>query len=92
MELFAEPSGEVITVLILPSSMQHPALHRCHNSLAAGHQGVDKTLNHLKFECYWVNMAQDVERYCRECVICQQSKLALPGEAPLVSMPISNPW
>ena len=87
-----EPSGEVITVPILPSSMQHSALYHCHNSPAAGHQGVDKTLNHLKFEGYWVNMAQDVERYCRECVICQQSKLALPGKAPLVSMPIGNPW
>ena len=55
-----EPSGEVITVPILPSSMQHSTLYRCHNSPAAGHQGVDKTLNHLKFEGYWPKTLRDI--------------------------------
>ena len=67
-------------------------MYRCHNSPAAGHQGAEKTLNLLKFEAYWVNMAQDVEKYCRECITCQHSKLLLPTKAPLVSMPIGNPW
>ena len=38
-----EPCGEVITVPILPSSMQQSALCHCHDSPATGHQGVDKT-------------------------------------------------
>ena len=50
------------------------------------------TLHHLKCEGYWVNMAQDVEKHCRECQICQHSKLTLPSKAPLVSTPIENPW
>ena len=87
-----EPCREVITVPVLPSSMQQSALYHCHDSPAAGHQGVDKTLHHLKCESYWVNMAQDFEKYCRECEICQRSKLTLPSKAPLVSMPIGNPW
>lgn len=86
------PGGEVITVPVLPSSMQQTTMYRCHNSPAAGHQGADKTLNLLKSEAYWVNMAADVEKYCRECVTCQHSKLSLPTKAPLVSMPIGNPW
>ena len=87
-----DPGGEVITVPVLPSSMQQSVMYRCHNSPAVGHQGAEKTLNLLKFEVYWVNMAQDVEKYCRECVTCQHSKLSLSTKAPLVSMPIGNPW
>ena len=66
-----DPGGEVITVPVLPSSMQQSVMYRCHNSPAVGYQGAEKTLNLLKFEGYWVNMAQDVEKYCRECVTCQ---------------------
>ena len=87
-----DPVGEVITVPVFPTTMQQSAMYRCHNSPAAGHQGVDKTLNLLKSEAYWVNMAQDVEKYCRDCVTCQHSKLSLPSKAPLVSRPIGNPW
>ena len=62
--------------------MQQSALYHCHDSPAAGHQDVE-------CEGYWVNMAQDVEKYCREC---QHSKLTLTSKAPLVSTPIGNPW
>ena len=36
-----EQCGEVITVPVLPSSMQRSALYHCHNSPAAGHQSID---------------------------------------------------
>lgn len=51
-------------VPVLPSSMQQLTLHHCHDSPAAGHQGVDKILHQLKYEGYWVKMAQDVEKHC----------------------------
>ena len=37
-------------------------------------------------------MARDVEKHCRECLICQQSKLPTLTKAPLVSMPIGKSW
>ena len=37
-------------------------------------------------------MGRDVERYCRDCNKCQQSKLSMPQRAPLTSMPIGRPW
>ena len=37
-------------------------------------------------------MAKDVEKYCRECKRCQQSKLSMPQRAPLINMPIGRPW
>ena len=34
-------------------------------------------------------MARDMENYCGECLKCQQS---LRSKAPLVSLPIGQPW
>ena len=55
----------VITVPILPPSMRPQLLHHTHNEPSTGHQGTDKTLNHLQEEAYWVGMASYVEKYCR---------------------------
>lgn len=86
------PLRNTVTVPVIPSCMQQQLLHQCHDSPAAGHQGVDKTMEHLRGEGYWVNMHQHVERYCRECTKCQKSKLPQPSRAPLTSIPIGKPW
>ena len=67
-------------------------LQRNHDAPSSGHQGMEKTLERLRLEAYWVNMARDVERYCRECGVCQQAKLPAPTRAPLTSIPIGRPW
>ena len=86
------PTSDVLTVPVMPHSLQQQALQHSHNDPSAGHQGADKTLARLREECYWVNMFQDLERYCCECTECQQAKLPLPSKAPLTSMPIGKPW
>ena len=37
-------------------------------------------------------MAKDVDEYCRQCSICQQSKLSMPQCAALQNIPIGQPW
>lgn len=74
------------------SPLRHDALYWCHDSPTAGHQGIDKSMERLRQLAYWVNMAQDVEKHCRACLTCQQSKLPKPNKAPLMSMPIGKPW
>ena len=86
------PTSDVITVPILPPSLRQQALHVNHDSPSAGHLGMEKTLQRLRKEAYWVGMAADVHRYCQECSRCQQSKLPMPTRAPLTSIPIGNPW
>ena len=85
------PLAEEITVPVLPSSLRADTLKLNHDIPSAGHQGFEKTLEQLRQNAYWVSMAKDVERYCRECT-CQQSKLSMPQRAPLTSMPIGKPW
>ena len=41
---------------------------------------------------YWVGMLQDIEKYCRECTICQCTKSPKPTHAPLTTVPIGRPW
>ena len=68
------PVSEGVTVPILPAALHRQALLRNHDAPIAGHQGSDKTLERLKQEAYWVGMAKEVQRHCRECVKCQQAK------------------
>ena len=35
---------------------------------------------------------QDIEKYCRECTICQCTKPPAPTYAPLTTVPIGKPW
>ena len=91
-EYTPNPMEEAVTVPILPASLHQEALQRNHNAPAAGHQGVERTLDRVRREAYWVGMARDVERHCRECERCQQSKLSMPQRAPLTNIPIGRPW
>ena len=84
--------AEAVTVPILPTSLHRDALLRNHDAPTAGHQGFERTLERLRQEAYWVSMARDVERYCRECTKYQQSKLSRPQRAPLTNMPIGLLW
>ncbi|KAL5516749.1 hypothetical protein EMCRGX_G002156 [Ephydatia muelleri] len=67
-------------------------LRDCHNAPLAGHLGTQKTLDRVRQEAYWTNMARDVDMHCRECEECQKSKLPLPSRAPLVNVPVGRPW
>ena len=84
--------SDVITVPIIPPSMKPQLLQCTHNEPSAGHQGTDKTLHHLQEEAYWVGMASDVEKHCKECLNCQQRKQPLHTKVTMTSIPIGHPW
>ena len=53
---------------------------------------MEKTLERLRLEAYWVNIAGDVEQHWQECSKCQQSKFPTPTHAPMTSIPVGHPW
>lgn len=61
---------------VIPSAspLKHKLLHEFHNSRFAGHGGVKKTLVGLITLFYWPKMRLDVEKFVRECQLCQQVK------------------
>ena len=86
------PCEDVIQVPLIPHTMREEALHSCHSAPGAGHQGVEKTLTRLRQEAFWPNMHNDVKEFCKNCVLCQRSKLPNLTPAPLTSMPIGRSW
>ena len=87
------PLEEIITVPVMPTSLQEVAFHSCHDIMSAGrHQGTEKTLDRLKQMAYWVGMAKATELYCRSCNVCQQSKLPMALAVPMTNVPIGRPW
>ena len=49
-------------------------LRELHCSVLGGHLGPKKLLALVKTRFYWHGMAQDVERFCKECAVCQECK------------------
>eukprot|EP00731_Ephydatia_muelleri_P000732 Em0001g732a len=86
------PTSDTIVVPVLPEALHQKAMSLCHDSPTAGHQGTLKTWERIRQEAYWVNMAQDVDRHCRECVTCQKAKLPMPVRSTLTNIPIGRPW
>jgi len=86
------PSLNTVLVPLIPESYRPTLLYQHHNAVSAAHLGFEKTAARVRQVGYWVGMLQDIEKYCRECVVCQRSKPALPTRAPLTSVPIGKPW
>ncbi|KAL5491894.1 hypothetical protein EMCRGX_G017263 [Ephydatia muelleri] len=86
------PCDDVIEVPLIPETLRKQALQSCHDVPSAGHQGAEKTFARLRQEVFWVNMARDVEEYCRNCVVCQRTKLLMPVRAPMQNVPIGRTW
>ena len=86
------PLQDEVTVPVLPPSLRQETLYQCHDLPTAGHQGMEKTLERLRKEAYWVGITRDVDNYCRRCLVCQAAKHVTPTKAPLVNTPIGRPW
>lgn len=48
----------------------------------AGHQGVERTLALFRKRCFWIRIAQDVEKWCKNCERCMIAKAPLPSIKP----------
>ena len=86
------PISDIVTVPVIPSVLHQQVLQKNHDIPSSGHLGADKTLSRLQTEAYWAGMSVDVEKYCRECIVCQRCKLSMPQKAHMSSVPIGKPW
>ena len=55
------PLAEERTVPIFPASLRTDAICHNHDTTSTGHQGVEKTLDRLHLNAYWVGMGRDVD-------------------------------
>ena len=64
------PMQQMVTAPFLPPDLRRDALKHNHDAPTAGHMGIEKTLDRLWRDAFWINMARDVEEYCRQCPTC----------------------
>ncbi len=62
-------------VYLIPSShLRETILKSFHDAPTAGHPRVFKTYRQIREQFSWKGLKDDVQRYVRECVVCQQNK------------------
>ena len=83
---------ETVTVPFLPTSPWQQALNCNHNPPTADIKEQKKPFHAFTTGGYCVGMAQDVDFHCHECITCQKTKLPTPPHAPLINVPIGQPW
>ena len=77
--------------LVVPSSLRQDIMIQNHDSYAGGHFGSHKTFMKIRDRYFWNTMYQDVESYCKSCLVCQRRKVPRRQmEAALMSTPIPN--
>ena len=77
--------------VVLPASLVQSALKECHDVMAGGHLGREKTLQKLK-TCFWhLNLSRSVKEHCDDCLPCAKSKPLQKPKVPLQPIPSSCP-
>ena len=75
------------------SSLKSSILWECHNTPFSGHPGLNKTYEKVKSSFFWPKMKDDVKRYVRECLQCQQVKIEnkrMPGDLQPLDIPLQK--
>lgn len=79
--------------VVLPKSLVPKVLEQLHNSVTAGHLGIQKMQAKVKDRFYWPGWFEEVRRWCRECRECGSRKsVGSQPRAPLQLIPASRPF
>jgi hypothetical protein len=76
--------------LVPESTLKDKILRAVHDTPLAGHPGYLKTYRQVRERFSWKGLKEDVLRYVRECMTCQQNKSELTHPAGLLQ-PLSIP-
>ena len=77
-------------VLSKTSTLIPTIMHTYHDSVFGGHSGFLRTYKRMAGELYWKGMKKDIQKYCKECMICQKNKSSTLSPAGLL-LPLEIP-
>jgi len=84
--------GDETLQALIPQSLRTRVMYHMHDHSTAGHLGMKKTYEKIKERFYWVSCKDDVEKYCKNCDVCQKrSKVQPEARAPLKSNNVGLP-
>ena len=70
----AGPPERVKLKFIVPGSLQDEVLVTCHDSVMAGHYGIQNTLSRVRLSFYWHLLRRDVVLHVQTCAPCNLNK------------------
>ena len=80
-------------LIVVPKVACVKVLQLAHNSVIAGHFGLERTLEAVRRRMDWPGIALDIKELCKSCPVCQRAKPAVVTRALLHSLPIiANPF
>ncbi len=84
-----DPLETECTQIVVPPSLRVRMLKSLHSDRTGGHLGIAKVLGRLRKKFYWPGHKRDVERWIKQCKVCQQTNRSLdPKKAPLQPKPV----
>ena len=69
--------------LVAPLSVRYCVFAILHNDKLGGHQGINRTVAAVKQRFWWPLLQDDIQRWCNECVPCQERKKSRHKAYPL---------
>ncbi len=87
------PQDPVLKQIVVPRERRPMILKVAHETIMAGHMGIQKTLDRILSNFYWPGIHNDVTRYCRSCDICQRTtpkgkiQKATLDQMPMIDIP-----
>ena len=77
--------------LAVPSQLRQEVMIQCHDAYSGGHLGSHKTFTKIRDRFYWPTYYQDVELFCKSCLVCQRRKIPRrQRDAALMGTPIAE--
>ena len=80
------PDSEIIQIVV-PESLKKEILDKVHSHKIAAHPGIEKTYDQARMKYFWRNMLKDIDKYVKNCQVCQSYKGTIPTSSPLGLFP-----
>jgi len=79
-------------LIVVPLSLRNKVLKMCHESLLAGHKGVDATVDFIKRTYWWPKLLSSVTDFIQGCEKCLKFKSKLTKSGFLQTIRTSSPF
>ena len=79
--------------LVIPDSLVPQILNLVHDSVQAGHPGVDRTIRYTLLRYWWPSLHKDVTQHIAKCLSCARHKSHPSYPVPMREYPVpERPW
>lgn len=82
--------GEEDPELVIEEEQRRAIIWDNHDSILAGHSGINKTYSRIRQKWNWPGMRKEVENYVSSCKTCQLNKVGKATKMPLVMTDVAE--